>query len=321
MFTIANQAALERQRIAFHLAFFEQLGKKDENPLAQLFTTIPSTSDLEEWTWFGDLPDFEEWVGDRFLAGLEAFSLQLRNKNWASGLRLHQNDIKDGRAALVPSQIEALARKARTHRVRLMLKAIIAGMGTGAYATVSNGLAYDGQTFFSTLHATGSNKLTSALSLAALAEAEELLNSQTSFATAGADAAEIEPLDINGTHLIVGPGLYDLAVRLMGSEILLDGTGAAGVSNHMRNRYTVVKNPYLRGTYDDWWFLADLSQPIKPGLFQLREEITTSAVLGQQGGTNDSVPRFKSGDLWLGAEARYNVALWEYRTIVGSQVA
>lgn len=308
-FTIASQANLETARIAFHLAAFEEIGKSDDNPLSLLFETLNSTADLEEWTWLGDLPDFEEWKGDRFLAGLEAFKLQIRNKNWASGVRCHQNDIKDDKLGLIRPKINELGRKARTHRIRLMIKALLAGMGTGVYPEVSNGLAYDGQTFFSTLHPTGSNKLTLALDAAGLAAAELLLGSQMSF-------DGLEPLDITGTHLIVGPKLFDTASKLMGQEQL-----ANGETNWMRNRYKVVKSGLLRGTFDDWWFLADLSTPIRPGLFQMREEISTSAVLGDQGGTNDSVPRFKSGDLWFGAEARYNVSLWEFRTIVGSQVA
>jgi hypothetical protein len=33
------------------------------------------------------------------------------------------------------------------------------------------------------------------------------------------------------------------------------------------------------------------------------------------------MPRFSRGELWFGAEARYNVAYFEPRLIVGSKVA
>ena len=77
----------------------------------------------------------------------------------------------------------------------------------------------------------------------------------------------------------------------------------------------------LRGAYHNYWFLADTSTPIKPCIFQLREEISTSAIVGGQGTQNDSVPRFKKGEVWFGAEARYNVALFAFQSIIGSAVS
>lgn len=311
---IANAATLEAARIAFHAAFLEQLGIRTDNPLAELYQELPSTANVEEWDWLGDLPDFEEWKGDRFLAGLAAFKLQIRNKNWANGIRVHQNDIKDDKLGLVQPKIGGLADKAKTHRIRLMVKALLAGMGTGLYPEVSNGIAYDGVTYFSLSHATGANKQTLALDAAGIKAAELLLGSQMSY-------DGLEPLEIRGTHLIVGPKLEATATQLMTSDFLPNTAGTATQSNDLKGRYKVLVSPLIRGVADDWWFLADLSQPVKPFIFQLREEITTSAVLGGQGTQNDSVPRFQSGQLWFGAEARYNVAPFEFRTIVGSQVA
>lgn len=320
MFTITNQANLDAARIAFHAAFLEQLGIKDTNPLAGLFQEVPSTTSLEEWDWLGDLPDFEEWKGDRFLAGLAAYKLQIRNKDWSSGIKVHQNDIKDDKFGLIQPKIAMLGQKAKTHRIRLTVKALIAGMGTGVYPEVSNGIAYDGVTYFATTHATGSNKHTAALSSAGLDAALVLLQSQTSFD--GLEPLELGVLEPGGTNkltLIVGPKLLGTATRLATSDFL--GTAVSAESNSWKNRLEVVTSGYLKGVFDDWWFLADLTQPVKPFIFQLREEISTSAVVGQQGGTNDSVPRFKAGELWFGAEARYNVAPFEFRTIVGAQVA
>lgn len=314
-FNIANQANLDAARVAFHAAFLEMFGKTTASQLEILFNEIPSTAGLEEWDWLGDLPDFEEWKGDRFLAELEAFKLRVVNKDWASGIRVHQNTIKDDKLGLIRPKIEQLAQKARTHRYRLGLKLLVNGFDGVQYPDVGNGLAYDGRFFFSATRPTGSNKLTSALSLAALEAAEQLLQGQTTY-----DGSE--PLDFVGTHLIVGPKLAPLANKLMGQDIVI-GAGPASESNYMKGRYTVITSPLIRGTHDDYWFLADLSQPVKPLLFQLREEISTSAVAGgaTRGNQNDANPRFQRGELWFGAEARYNNAYFEPRAIVGSQVA
>lgn len=314
LMNIANQSNLEAARVGFHAAFLEQLGITENNPLAKLFVELSSSTGIEEWAWLGDLPDFEEWKGDRFLADLEAFKLRVTNKDWASGIRVHQNAIKDDKLGLIQPKIAMLAAKARSHKIRLMMKLLINGFAGTAYPDVGNGLAYDGKFFFDTTHATGSNKMTTALSAAELIAAELLLASQT-----GYDG--LETLEMSGTHLIVGPKLAAIAQKLMLSEFLPSAAGTASETNFLKGRYEVVVSPLLRGTFDDYWFLADLNQPVKPMLFQNREDISTSAVVGNQGGSGDSIPRFQRGELWFGAEARYNVAYFEHRTIVGSIVA
>ncbi|MBA2718925.1 MAG: Mu-like prophage major head subunit gpT family protein [Chloroflexi bacterium] len=311
MFTIANAAGLDAARVGFHAAFLEQLGIVAKNPLEALFREVPSTTGLEEWEWLGDLPDFEEWKGDRFLAGLEAFKLRVLNKDWASGIRVHQNDIKDDRLGLVAPKIEGLAQRARSHRVRLMMRLLVNGFTGLEFPAVGNGLGYDGAFFFSAAHATGSNKLTAALTKASLETAELLLQSQTSY-------DGVDTLEIMGTDLIIGPKLVPVANALMKSDFFASVAGTASETNYLKGRYNIHVSPLLRGTYNNYWFLADMSKGTKPFLFQNREEISTSAVIGGQGTQSDSVPRFQRGELWFGAEARYNVAYWEHRLIVGS---
>lgn len=313
---IANQSSLDAARIGFHAAFLAQLGVQPTMPLEALLAQVNSTTSLEEWEWLGDFPGFEEWIGDRKLAGMSAFKMRIANKDWSSGLRLHQNQFKDDKLGLFPMSTAGLAQVAKQHRADMAVQLLINGFAGTAYPTISNGLAYDGKFFFDTTRVTGSNKLTTALddTGAGLDAAELLLGSQTTY-------DQKRKLRIFPSHLVVGPKLAPIARRLMTSDFIASVSGNATISNPYKNRYVVIVDPWLTGTYDDYWFLADLTQAIKPCIFQLREEISTSAILGQQGGSNDSEPRFKRGELWFGAEARYNVGYFEPRLIVGSLVA
>lgn len=314
-FNISNQSNLDAARIAFHAAFLENLGLPEDLPLENLLTEVPSTTALEEWEWLSDMPAFDEWTADRILATMGAFKLQVRNKDWSSGLALNENNIKDDKLGLFAMQIGMLARKAKEHRSVFAAQLLINGFDGAQYAKVSNGLAYDGKFFFDTTRVTGSNRHTTALDTtgAGLVTAELLMGTQTSY-----DGTE--KLRLRGTHLIVGPKLRSIADKLMGSDFLAntDGGGIATASNYFKGRYAVIEEPWLTGTYDDYWFLADLSRGVKPLLFQMREEISTSAVLGAQGTTGDSVPRFQKRQLWFGAEARYNIAYLEPRLMVGA---
>jgi phage major head subunit gpT-like protein len=300
---IVNNADLDAARTAFRAVFMQELEGAAVSPLEMLYTTVPTNTPLAKLHWMGDLPGFEEWTTDRKMAGLDAFKLNLESKKWASGLRLKNDDVKFDSLGLLPQQIAGLAIAARRHRLDRMVQMLIQGFAGG---TVTDGLGYDGAFFFSDSHATGDNKGTAALDAAGLTAAELLLESMTQYNL-------VDPLDVHGSHLVVGPKLRATAEKLLTQERL-----ANGEDNYHRGKYKLIVDNRLRGTADDYWFLGDLTKNIKPFIFQLVEEISTSAILGNSGGGGDSVPRFVNDELWYGAEANYNMAYFEHRLLVGS---
>lgn len=316
LFNIANQSNLDAARVAFHAAFLEFLGLTQDQPLAQALLEVPSSTTVEEWEWLGDVPGLQAWDGDRVLKTMQAFKMRVTNLDWASGIKLHQNQIKDDKLGLFPSSIRMLADAARAHRIEFTEQLLLNGFDGTQFPTVSNGLAYDGKFFFDTTRATGSNRLAGdgALSSANVVIAEAQLQKQTTY-----DGSR--KLRLRGTHLIVGPDNVGLATQLLTQDFLPSIGNGAPVGNILKGRYQLIVCPWFVDTYKGYWMLADLSKPIKPCLFQMREEISTSAIVGQQGGSGDSIPRFQRGELWFGAEARYNVAYFEPRLIVGSAAA
>lgn len=303
--TIANNGDLDASRVGFTAAFMQQLEMASVSPAEMLFTTVPTSTPDQTINWMGDLPGFEEWNTERKLAGLEAFKLVLQSKKWSNGIRVKNDDVKFDRLGLMPAQINGLATKARRHRLDRMIAFLTQGFAGGAD---TNGLAYDGAFFFADVHKGGNdNKLAVALDAAGLTAAELLLESMTTY-----DGKD--PLDTHGTHLVVGPKLRAAAEKLLTQERL-----ANGEDNYHRGKYKLIVESRIRGAADDYWFLADLSHSIKPFLFQVVEEITTSAVIGQA--DNNSVPSFLNDEMWFGAQANYNVAFFEFRTCVGSVVA
>lgn len=305
---IQNNAALDSARIGFHIALLEQLTIEDDQALSALFTEAPSTRKLEEWDWMGDLPDFEEWTTDRKLATLEGFKMRLANKDWASGIRLKQNDVADDNLGLLPAQIAELGNRAKFHKWDLMVKLLLNGFDGAAFPEVGDGLAYDDAFFFSDSHRGGNdNKLTLALDANGLAAARLQMRR---FKTLDGKV----PFRCKPSHLIVGPKLEETAEKLLTQDRL-----ANGESNPNKGKYQLLVSDLIDGDFDDDWYLADLRGAIRPFIFQNREPISTSAIVGAKGSQNDSLPRFMSGDLLFGAEARYNVGYFEFRRIVGSR--
>lgn len=303
--SIANNIDLDSARTAFRAVFMQSLEMAAVSPMELLFQTVPTNTPLARIHWMGDLPGFSEWIGDRKLSGVEAFKLDLQSKKWSNGLRIKNDDIKFDNLGLMPSQIGGLAGKARRHKLDRMAGFMIDGFAGG---TTSNGLGYDGAFFFADAHRGGNdNKLAVALDAAGLTAAELLLESMTTYD--GADA-----LDVHGSHLIVGPKLRATAEKLLTQERL-----ANGEDNYHRGKYKLIVENRFRGAADDYWYLGDLTHEVKPFIYQLVEDISTSAVMGQ--GENNSMPSFMNDELLFGAQANYNMSYFEFRLLVGSVVA
>lgn len=316
--TITNSGVLDSAKIGFHAAFLEQLDDKPEmEGIGQLYTEVASSKKLEQWDWMGDVPDFEEWKNDRKLAGLEAFALAVLNKKWSSGIRIKNDDFKDDALGLIPPQIAQMAVRARLHRFTMMVKLLQNGFDGVTYPDVGNGLAYDGAFFFSAAHrggttgANGNNKTVNALTSANLATATQMLRQQRTY-------DGLLPYGAHGTALIVGPQNEATAEKLMTSDYLANAAGTATETNYQKNKFKIIVADQIDLVHSLDWFLADLSGPIKPLLFQMREEVSTSAMANDQG-NNASLPTFSYDELWFGAQARYNAAYFEFRKIIGNR--
>jgi len=140
MFQIGNQINLEAARVGFHAAFMQQLEAMGDDAINALFAEVPSTGSLEEWDWLGDLPGFEEWKGDRKLGDVSAFKMQIANRDWSNGLRVHQNNFKDDKLGLFPIRVQGLAQKAKRHRSDLMVRMMLNGFAGNVFPDTGNGL-------------------------------------------------------------------------------------------------------------------------------------------------------------------------------------
>lgn len=307
--TIAERAKYANAEIGFHIGFMESLLAAPDEPVMGLAREVPSATAVEEYPWIGDLPGFEEWTQDRSMQGMARKKISIANKDWSSGVPIHRNEIADDKLGLAMDRIRGLAAKAKNHRADMLVKYLLNGFSGTAFPLLGDGLAYDGALFFATTHSFGSNRKTAALSEAALDAAEQALGELTT------DDGK-DPLGMSGTHLIVGKKLEAAALRLTQSGLLINAAGTAAGSNIYQGRYTVMVSPRLSGTYDDYWFLADLSKPVKPLIFQMREEITTAAQVDWA-----SEDMFKRGQMNFGAQARYNYGFYAPQTVIGSLVA
>lgn len=313
--SIVNNADLVIAQQGFRAALMETVvGQKD--PIFEIATEVPSARTVENYKWLGDLPQMEEWKNERILSQLAAYEWSIANKKWQNGIKVKNDDFRDDNLGLLPAHVSALGEQAALQPSMLVAQLLMNGFDGTAYSTLGNGLAFDGDFFFSASHPTGSNLMTgggSALSATALGAAFTLLRQQKRF-----DGLN---LYAKPTHLIVGVDLEETAIKILSSDFLAtvfgSNTAAAPETNIYKGRVKLIVSPIVAAGH---WFVADLSNSVKPMLFQNREGIQVNVAGGGGGGggsANDFVG-FAYDETWFGAHSRNNAGYWDFRRIIGA---
>lgn len=265
---LIQQAKLDAAQIGFSTVFNNQLRVADPDPALALFMRVASQNASEEFKFMGDLPFLREWLDDRHMSKLRVESITVTNKDFAAGVRVDLNDIFDDRLGIVEPRIRMLADRARQHISDFAVRTMLNGFNGTNFPETGNGQSYDDQLFYSAAHQEGTGP------------------TQSNFATAALDATayeagrvamqslvdeESQPLEMQPRLLLVGPSNERTARELVNSGLIdIAGSGAA-VDNTFRGTADVVVSQRLVGTYANYWFLNDVSKPVKPLLWTDRE--------------------------------------------------
>lgn len=137
-----NAAALAGIYTNFSTVFNKALTTID--PMHNLVAmTVPSTGKQVDYKWLGNIPQMREWIGDRQIKNLEAFSYAIKNKKYESTISVDRDDIDDDEIGVYTPIIQGLAHAAANHPSQLV------------FSLLKNGFdqpCYDGQYFFDADH-------------------------------------------------------------------------------------------------------------------------------------------------------------------------
>jgi phage major head subunit gpT-like protein len=221
---------------------------------------VDSASSQEEYRWLGAFPGLSEWLGDRAVRDLTVDGFVLKNRDFEATVAVSRNDVEDDTIGVYAPLFSQLGVNARQHPDELLFTLLADGFAR---------TCFDGQFFFDTDHPNGgrptwSNHGGASLSAAAFQAARETMMSNVN--------DEGRPLRVVPSHLIVSPQLEKTALDIVRADLT---TG--GVSNVWKNAADVVVVPELAAT-PTFWFLADLTKPVKPFILQMRKEPTFTAL-------------------------------------------
>ena len=263
-------AAEQVFRTIFNQALLMFAGMNAWTRLASLATEIPSTGPQEVYRWLGDMPIFEEWLGDLNVDDLSESAYTLVNKHFGKGLGVDEDELADDKMGLLTSRIQMFAVRYLQH-VGQQIESLILN-GTTA-------LAFDGVAFFSDVSGVrlidnlGAGTISAGTPTAAQIEADidTMRMTVMQFKDSKGIAIGLVPMVFAG-H----PKLERLFRTIMTSAG--DPAGAhAGVSNPVRDMIRdYIPLPNATDLNDVYGFVADM--PIKPFIFQNRQGLRQKIV-------------------------------------------
>lgn len=228
---------------------------------------ITTSKDASEVYRMNDTANrLREWVGDRTVRHLTEKSYTLANRKFEQTIGMSVEDYEDDKWNNLNSGVRSMGRAARLWPNDLVEEALLAG-GSAA--------CYDGQYFFDTDHplevqgsaaTTQSNLHTST----ALTVANYVATRLAMMTRKGADG---KCMGIVPNALVVPAALEQTAKRILETDLVgyLANTSSTAVdSNIWKNSAKPLVLPFLDASSATTWYLADLSFPFKPLVFQKR---------------------------------------------------
>lgn len=250
---------------------FQSVFQDTPTYIDKLATTVPSNTEQNTYPWVGRLPTMREWIGDRVVNNAMAKSYTIVNAKFEQTEGLQKSKIDDDQYGLFSSMIIPMmafqAKKYPDYRFISTLQA--------------NGLWADGKAYFATDHpvnvddasfGTFSNEHTST----PLTHNNYSQGRATMLARIGEDG---KSLGVNPTALIIPPQLEPTAKLIINSDTMAgasfgnETTQVGATTNVNKGTAEIIMIPEL-SNQPDTWYLADLSKPIRPFLWQLREAVS-----------------------------------------------
>ncbi|MGC2424141.1 MAG: Mu-like prophage major head subunit gpT family protein [Nitrospirota bacterium] len=285
---IINQANLSSLYRGFSAIFKDVF---DNAPVlyTRVATEVPSTSREEQYNWLGRVPKMREWLGERVIQNLSAYSYTIKNRDWEATVAIDRNDVEDDTVGIYTPMVRALADASATHPDELVFDLLAGGFVN---------TCYDGRPFFDTAHPTGSstqsNKSTSALTPDSYAAARAQMMSLTD--------EHGKPLNTVPDLLVVPPQLEKAALEILSADLDVNGG-----SNIYKQSADLVVAPYLSGS-PTAWYLLDTKKAVKPFIFQRRK-----APVFVSKDTPDDEGTFMNKEYVFGVDSRDNAGygLWQ----------
>lgn len=295
-------AALDAAFYSFKMLYDQAYGST-ETFWQMLATLVPSSTRENRYPWQALIPAVREWLGERYVHNLALRNYSLVNKDWELTIGLDRNDFEDDQLGVYAPTATSIGEQMKKLRDQRLAEVMEIGYTTA-------GICFDGQQFFDSDHpvnlddsaaGTYSNRFDSSTSGALpLTHANVSFLRKTMRNYKGEDG---KPLGIRPRLLIVDTSNETIAHQIC-KDAFIAPTSALGA-----NAASIQQSNTLQGQFDylvvdrltdeGRWYLADVSKPIKPFIWQNRKDPEFVQLT-----RSDDPDVFKKKQYLMGSDAR-----------------
>lgn len=139
---IINQDSIKLIYVNVKSAF--KAGIEGVTPLyPQVATQLPSSTRETNYAWLSQFPSLREWVGERVINNLSAYSYTIANRKFESTVSIMRDDIADDQLGLYGAIFQEMGSAAAQHPDQLLAELLKSGFTAPCY---------DGTPFFGAAH-------------------------------------------------------------------------------------------------------------------------------------------------------------------------
>lgn len=221
---------------------------------------VQTSSQYVNQSVVASVPRIEQWIGAKNFRDMRAYTVTETLLTYAKNIEISRMMLETDSTGAVQNALTQLIGNPKADKEDLLVTSFLANAWLG----------YDGVALLSDSHphssSTGDNLTTSALSYPVLKAAKAAMRSFKD--------EDGTPLNINPTHLIVGPAQETIAYELTGGQMrptYVNASGAEAVSsvvvastitNALYGSLQPIVSPWITGNQ---WALVDLGKPgLKP---------------------------------------------------------
>lgn len=264
---IINQSTIVDVANTTFNAVFDEVFAAQPPGAWQLYTEKLGTgSKINELDLLEAMPVVREWVGSKVFQAIRASSLSATVKKYEKSFAIDRLDLAADKLGMIGRRINMFMSDAGQICDKICFDTLVSNSGNGP-------TCYDGKALFATDHprsagSTWANKTTTALSFS---QHDTIMQ-----AGAGLRDDNGEPMRIAYDTLIVGPKNFKIASEITQSTERLAAVDNSGAESGTRvaaatipnvfggGQLTLVVDPRLVGTYDDYYYYLDSRRGPKP---------------------------------------------------------
>lgn len=223
--------------------------------MPELATVVPSTTPLNTYGWWDQVPGMREWIGEREVQNIKENAYQLLNRFYEFTLGALREHIEDSNLGNLTLALNYVSEAIRTWKDDILFAALQAG---------TSQVTFDAVPFFSTTHPLSGTAQSNLFTTTALNAAN--LNTVLT-AMSVIQGANGRIMGGGGKWTLVVPPALELTAR----TILNAGVLASGADN-MQKAQANLKVVDRLNNEPTVWYVARLGGPINPLILQVRQE-------------------------------------------------